>query len=236
MSFAQDTLLVFDRPGIAESPYISAEKSMQFELGTSFMEKTGIESFLFPSLMVRKYIGVQSEIRMTLNYTPQMMTIILGNERLNYDPIAFGIKRKLWKESRWIPEAAVLVNVFTPIQQLGHLFLIKNVNWELNFLFQQSLNKRFSVNYNFGYLTSEFSKDVVSTSFCLNFNLMDKIGFFAEVFTYNPIKDQGELGVDLGCTYSLGKYSQIDLSFINNNYKLNDYISCSIGYAYKFKR
>ena len=233
MSFSQDTLLVFDRPGIAESPYIVGRKSVQLEVGTAYTEKTGISSSLLPTFLLRKFIGLQTELRLTMNYEPQMLGIILSNNRLDLDPLALGLKHKLFKETNWLPEAGVIVNVFYPLQYFRSR--IDPINWEVNFVFQNTIRDDFSINYNLGYLvSSQFQKGVFSSSLCLTHNFSEKFGVFVEAFNYTPLREFNEYGYDLGCTYNLGRVSQIDFSIINNKYCERDYFSVMIGYAYKF--
>ena len=56
LGWTQDSIIVFDRPGIAESPYIVDVQRWQIETGVGYAEFSGISEAVLPSLLLRKYI------------------------------------------------------------------------------------------------------------------------------------------------------------------------------------
>jgi hypothetical protein len=230
--FSQDTLVVFDRPGVADSPYLVGKGIWQIENGITYSNKTGLSSSLIPSILLRKYVGYQTEIRVGINYEPQMMDIILDNEIHSYTPIAIGIKHKLWKEVKFRPEASLIVNTFSPIQKLGELRKSANSNFELGVQFQNNINSKLGINYNIGSLfTHNFSTSMLTYAICTNYSITNKISVFGEFFSYLSKQVSNEFGFDGGIVYFPSVHSQIDLSLVNNKFDKNHYFSLLIGYS-----
>ncbi len=234
---SQDTLIVFDRPGVAESPYLVGNRVWQIENGFTYLNKIGLSSSLIPSFLLRKFLGAQTEIRLGINFEPQMMHVILDNETHSYIPIAIGIKHKLWEELKYIPEASVIVNSFSPIQKLGKLNKSENYNFELGLQFQNNLNSNIGINYNIGTLiTHNFSNYILSYAICANYSLSNKVSVFGEFFSYMSKQIVNEFGFDGGIVYFPNAYSQIDLSVINNRFEKNNYLSVLLGYSFSLNK
>ena len=233
IAFAQDTTIVFDRPGIADSPYLVDNNIWQLETGLSYMKKSGIENSYLPSVMLRKYIGWKSELRLTCNYEPQMFSIIKKDLEENIDPFAIGFKHKLFKENNWIPEASVIINTYYPMQRINKIGKENHFNAEANFQFHNNINDRLGLNYNFGaIMTNDYKKGIMTYSFCLNINPHHRFGFFAEGFGYKALKNNtSEWGYDAGVLFYPNKKSQIDFSIIDNVFNKTHYASILIGYS-----
>lgn len=238
VSFSQDTLTVFDRPGIAESPYITDKENWQFESGFAYSKNGGLSEAILPSSMLRKSFFGNNELRISFNYEPQMMAIIKKHIANNYDPIAIGLKRKLWKENQFIPETAILINTYYPMQLLNKIKNSEVYNFEMNLLFQNNLNSKLTFNYNIGTIFSNlYKKGVLNYSFCLNLNLSKKTGLFVEAFGYKTLSDNNnELGWDAGFVFNPNPNSQIDFSFITNYYSNSSYGSLVLGYSFILKK
>ena len=233
ISFAQDTTIVFDRPWIADSPYLVDKKAWQIETGASYMKKSGLENSYLPSIMLRKYIGWKSELRLTCNYEPQMFSIIKRDLEENIDPIAIGLKHKIFKENEWIPEASMIINTYYPMQRINKIGKENRYNAEASFQFHHNINDRLGLNYNFGgIISNQFTNGILTYSFCLNINPHHHFGFFIEGFGYKPIKNNfKEWGYDAGILFYPTKKSQIDLSIIDNAFDKTHYASLLIGYS-----
>jgi hypothetical protein len=234
---AQDTLTVFDRPGVADSPYITDSENWQFETGLAYSENGGLSEAILPSAMLRKSFLGANELRIAFNYEPQMMALINRHISLDQDPIAIGIKRKILRESGFIPEASLLVNTYYPMQEISALGKTGTYNAELGFQFQNNLNEIFALNYNFGgIITDHHQKGILSYSLCLNITATDNLGFFTEIFGYSPLdSSQEEIGFDFGCVFNPTSNTQIDLSYITNYYNNSSYGSLLIGYSFILK-
>lgn len=237
VSFSQDTLTVFDRPGVADSPYITDKQNWQIESGFAYSQIGGFSEAILPSSMLRKSFFGGNELRFAFNYEPQMMAIIKKHMANNYDPIAIGIKRKVLKENRFIPETAILINTYYPMQLVNKIKKSDVYNFEMNLLFQNNLNSKVAINYNIGTNFSNFyKKGILNYSFCLIVNLSEKSGLFVETFGYKTLSDKNnELGWDVGFVFNPNPNSQIDFSFITNYYSDSSYGSLLLGYSFILK-
>jgi hypothetical protein len=231
--FSQDSLIVFDRPGVADSPYITGKGNWQLETGMAYAEVGGISEAILPSFMLRKSFLGANELRIAFNYEPQMMGIIKRHMALDQDPIALGIKRKLWKEHGVLPEASLIANTYFPMQLLNKISKSNTYNVELGLQFQNNFNDYFALNYNLGtIITNHYNTGIINYSLCLNISAKENLGFFIETFGYSPIQNEiSEIGFDFGCVFNPTEKSQIDISFIDNIYSNTHYGSLLIGYS-----
>ncbi len=237
-AFGQDSIIVFDRPGIADSPYIVESKAWQFETGFEFSDISGWSNFFLPSIMLRKALSSKDELRLTYNYSIQTMSLIMRDLSKGYTNIALGWKHKLWSENSCIPDASFIINTFFPLDQLKNIGHSKEYNVELGFQFQNNINHRFSLNYNLGTLFSNsFDKGALNTSLCVGISGTEKIGFFVEAFCVSPFQPLGfQPGFDFGVLFYPSKRTQIDVSLIDNTYVGVHYLSALIGYSFQISR
>ncbi len=238
MANAQDTSIVFDRPGIADSPYIVGENSWQFETGFEYADYSGLGDFVLPTIMLRKALSSIDELRITFNYGVQMMSLIKRDISKGYDNIALGWKHKIWNETAYLPDASFMINTFFPIQELKHVGHSKEYNVELGFQFQNTINRRFSLNYNLGTIfSSGFNKGALNTALCLGIAGTEKLGFFVEGFCVSPFKPFGmEPGFDFGALFYPSKRTQIDVSVIDNTYRGVHYYAVLIGFSFQMTK
>ncbi|MBX9851587.1 MAG: transporter [Cytophagaceae bacterium] len=233
VAVAQDTTVVFDRPGIADGPYLVRKKCIQLESGFAYSKYTGINNALAPFIMLRKSFFKRNEIRIGFNYQPQTLKIIDYNLKNNFIPIAIGIKQKLFREKKVIPEASLIINTFYPSQKIGRQANLNYLNLETVFQFQNNINKYFSLNYNAGLLFNQNNKRKnLFYAFCINWNVHPSITFFGEGFGYmNTNVKRQEYGLDGGIIINLKKRNQLDISYITNFYEGNKYYWISIGFS-----
>lgn len=234
---SQDSLIYFDRPGIAEGPYIVAKKTWQIETGCTYVEGASLKEIATPSVMLRKALFGPQELRLCFNTNPQMFAILNDPLRSGVATEMIGIKRKLFKEKGARPEASVLFNTFVPLKNLEKYALKDLATYELGVQFNHYIGKAYSLNYNFGILDNKrFKNGVVSqsTSFC--YQNSPKLGFFAEFFTYVPLESLPlETGIDGGILICPIPSCQIDLSYIQNFYNNSSYGSLLLGFSFQIK-
>ncbi len=235
LGWTQDSIIVFDRPGIAESPYIVDVQRWQIETGVGYAEFSGISEAVLPSLLLRKYIFKNTELRYAFNYEPQMLAIIKENIKSDFDPMALGIKTKLCKEKGIRPESSFLLNTYFPMQLIGKKNTSGTFNLETGFQCHNNFNETFGLNYNIGTIFSNIdTKGIIYYSSCLNIKVADNLGLFVETFGYVPLQKKLELGFDIGIVYNPNRNSQIDISIIDNIEFQNHYASVLIGYSIFF--
>jgi hypothetical protein len=232
-AFAQETPIVFDRPGIADSPYLVAQKTWQFETGIGYSALTGWRDVPNPSLMLRKAISKNDELRLTYNYGLQTIALTKDDLTMGFNHFALGWKRKLAREHKWVPESSFIVNMYFPFKLMNNIFHSGVYNFEAGFQFQNNLNSRFSLNYNVGtLLTNKYTRGTLTSSLCMNFNATEKLGFFVEGFLYAPFSQYVfEPGADAGFVFNPTKRTQLDFSIIENYYNRSHYLTLLIGYS-----
>lgn len=238
ISFSQDMPIAFDRPGIADSPYLVEKKTWQFETGIGYADITGWSDVPNPSVMIRKLVSSNDELRLTYNYGVQMISIIKSDFKKGFDHIALGWKHRICKENGAIPESSVILNTFFPVQRLSTFSHSGIYNFDASFQFQNTLNERFALNYNLGGLiTNTFKSGVLTSSVCLNIKGTERISFFTEAFVYAPLQ-YGEIdpGFDAGILFCPSKRLQFDLSIIDNYFGGLHYLTGLIGCSFQFGR
>jgi len=71
--FSQDTLVVFDRPGVADSPFLVPEKTYFLESGLGISDQSEVSDLLYPNIMLRKRILKTTELRLASSTFPQSL-------------------------------------------------------------------------------------------------------------------------------------------------------------------
>lgn len=233
---AQGSVLVFDRPGVADSPYLTMPKKWYFEAGYGLTSTCKWSDLLVPSCMLRRAICSKAELRIAVNTTPQSQDFITKTRTYDGNFTSVGFKQKLIKEKKFIPETAILVNTYSGLCFTKKRKLINAFGYETGFLFQNNLSKFFSINYNLGFISFLSQKSsYLNESTCLNFNLNDEIGAFVENFNYwNVNTNFFEASYDFGLIYGLKNKCQIDVSYIANHSKKHiHYGTLLLGFSLK---
>ncbi len=235
--FAQDAPIIFDRPGISDSPYIVDSNRYQFETGISLASVGNITDGLNPNIMFRKYLGKQTELRCTYNYMPLMMGMVFQIADGRNTPLAIGVKHKLLKEDKWIPEASFIVNTFYPIQKLGSLAKNNVFNVDAGFQFQSHINDYLAINYNVGGIfTNTYKNGILTYSLSFNGLVAKNLELFIEAYGFNANHSSPETGLDGGAIWYPNDWSQIDISLAVNRYQHANFSTILIGYSFAVDR
>jgi hypothetical protein len=233
--FSQDSQIVFDRPGISDSPYIVDSNRYLVESGIFFSNKGGLEDVFVPSILLRKYIFKKTEVRFSYNCSPQMMGIEFQKKSIADNTVALGLKHKLHYENDFFPEISFMVNTYFPT---GKLFTqVKNNGYfvDAGFQFQSNINDYVALNYNVGTLfNAQNPTGIITYSLCMNTMLIKDVEFFGEFFGYSPMKLAAEIGFDGGVIYYPNSWSQLDFSLVHNRYLSTSYLSLLVGYSFCF--
>ena len=237
LGFSQDAPVIFDRPGISDSPYIVDSNRWIVESGINFSDQSSLSSVLNPNIMVRKYLGFKTELRATYNYSPQMMGLINKNQVLGYNFVALGFKRKLLYENSWLPETSIILNSFYPTQRISSFTKNNIYNLEACFQFQSHITDYFALNYNLGTIfTNQYANGIINYSLCATGLIHKDIEAFVEGFGYSAAHELAEFGFDAGVIYYPNTWSQIDVSIVNNRYASLTYSGLFIGYSFSFDK
>ncbi len=233
--FAQDPQVVFDRPGISDSPYLVDSNRWLFETGIGATNKSNISDIIMPSIMLRKFIGWHTEARITYNYAPQMKYILNQNDLTGDLPIALGIKHKIRQEHNYYPETSFILNTYYPLQKIKNISQNNTYNFEGGFQFQNHILDELAINYNIGtIITNGMKKGALTYSICLTGLVHKNVEMFIEGFGYSPKTTRSEIGYDAGIIYYPNYWSQLDFTIIDNLFQSIHYVSAQVGYSFCF--
>ena len=232
-NFSQDTTLVFDRPGISDSPYLAKDGCFLLESGFNVKNKTTLKQTLKPSLLLRMSLFKNGEIRLSYNTLPQSIILNQLSEDITSEIFSLGCKYKLLKEDSWIPEAALMVNFSG--------FNLENYKndfcAETYLLLHHNITDKFGFNSNIGFIKLiSPDTDLAFFSACVNYNLHHKFGFFVESFNYYFFQRSfTETAFDLGLIFMIHDKCQLDFSYILNRDQLMLFKPCyNVGLSIQF--
>lgn len=201
----------FDRPGVADYPYLVAPRSLQTEFGFSYSPKFGLSETYFPSVLLRYSPHQRAELRFALNYEPSSIRYIRNNIKQNQDAGAIGTKIRIMDARRTRPAMSVGVNVVYPLQKLRnpHIGLLQT---EVVLHFMNNIGP-FGINYNVSYWWGgNQMRHTLQYAACFSYTIKQWEPF-AEVFGYGT--QQGfEPGFDIGLTYCPRPRFQVDISYM----------------------
>jgi len=236
LAYAQDSILVFDRPGVADSPYLTMPKKWYIEAGYGLTNSTKWSDLLAPSCMLRKSIYRKAETRIAINTTPQSNHFISKTKDFQGNFVSIGFKQKLFKEQKLRPETAIIVNTYSGLSFYRTNKFIGAFAYEAQLRFQNNVNDFLSINYNLGYIRYSSQKsDYFDLATCLNFTITNNLGAFVENFNYwNLNTNFFEASYDFGLIYSFMNQYQIDVSYIaNHSQKYDHYGTLQVGFSFK---
>jgi hypothetical protein len=221
---AQGSQVVFDRPGVADSPYLPNSNFGYLESGINLNFPPERLSFSILNCMLRKRIMQKIEGRIGVNCIPASYAI--SNAFSNSKDIPIYLASKIPLVSREKFAFSTLVSFISPLNFSQNAV-------EFNTLYQWDLNTRFSFNWNLGMIKS-FNHVVYSTSsFCGILNVTNDFSFFLESYNYLSFKLINEYGFDFGMTKIWFAKHQIDLSFLFNSWNNSLNTGISMGYSLK---
>ncbi|GAB4333136.1 MAG: hypothetical protein OHK0038_09150 [Flammeovirgaceae bacterium] len=240
LSHAQDTLQYsFDRPGIADLPYLVQAKHLQFETGIDYFNRGSYNRWQLPIFQFRTGISQNAELRLSVKHFQEDSTT---NEKLapfgwenGIAPITLGTKVLITKEKGWIPEIALMVNILLPFAG-DKKYRPKNAGHETLLLFNNNLSARWALNYNLGAIwEGESSNAIWMYAICPSYIFSEKWAIFVEHYAYIPDNEEGEYGYDGGVVFFPKKNVQIDLAGGISQTKSNNYWYIGTGFSYNFK-
>lgn len=220
----QDTAVTFDRPGVADSPYLIPKKSFQLESGFTYLTGNEILALAYPAVMARIRVANKYEVRLNVNYEPPSFSMSDYNNVKNFTGYSIGVKRKLWREKAGMPETAVMYNLVASANHRNLKLPVASYS-ELYFLFQNNFKNWLGINYNLAIILphAAVGSPLLHYSLCFNFNIAEKITLFAEHYFYKWINSTTEYNIDAGLMWLVHPKLQLDIAygvgFVKSNYK-----------------
>jgi len=159
-----------------------------------------------------------------------------GSDKISgLNPIKLGTKIGIAKAKGAWPEIAFVGNILLP--WIGEEeFRPDYITPDFRFIFLHALSDRFSLGYNLG---MEWNGSTPNGAFLytmvLGASLADKLAGFVELYGNTPEGDRAQHAFDLGLTYLLSPYFQIDVSYGNNYSGVNSSFF-NFGAAWQFAK
>jgi hypothetical protein len=240
-SFAQtesDTFYSFDRPGIADLPYLVSPKQLQLETGVDFFQRGSYKRWQLPIVQLRTGISKNAELRLSVKHYQQDSTTHEQTAPLGWEngvtPITLGAKLLISEEKEWIPETALMVNFLLPFTG-DKKYRPNNAGHETLLLFNNNLNDKWALNYNVGAIwEGESSNAIWMYAICPSYQLTSKIGVFVEHYAYLPDNSESEYGYDGGFVFFPKKHIQIDIAGGVSYTQSDDFWYVGTGFSYNF--
>lgn len=230
-----DSTVTFDRPGVADSPYLVRPNSVQYEMGTAWNNHLGLDEFVFPVMMFRYRIHKRAELRFCINYEPQSAKYLNYHHIKNIDPIMLGTKVKLFKEKKWRPEASIGTYLMFPINGFRKP-AISLMEVEIVSHFQNNFTSWFDLNYNFGYVYGGLlQRSSFEYAVCANFHPWKKFSLFIEHYGFYHQSGGYEPAWDAGLIFKPKKNLQLDLSVLQNYWDRTFQTYYMIGFSFNYQ-
>ncbi len=219
-----------DRPDQTECVFITPKFYLQAENGFSLEKNEEAEINLFyPSTLWKIGINPNLEVR--------LITEILSSKNnitrlTGLNPLVFGFKVKLAEENGFFP-ATSLIGQYSSAKIGKSEYHKVNSTPSFRFIFQNTLNDRFTLGYNLGVEWEEvhLRPDFIYT-ISLGTALNEKFGAYAEVYGFINSKERQSHYVDGGFTFMVNNDFILDFSgstHISNAYR-DGYVSLGISY------
>lgn len=215
-----------------ETPYLLDKNQFQIETSLGYKEFNNTEMiFISPSVLIKFGFSKFFEIRLITENNVIKSSIDSKNGLL---PIIIGFKTKLWKEKKWLPESAIVLQ--SGLNKIASTnFKTNHLTPEIIWMMQGNYSNNFSVNYNFGAKwdgenQQPYYTHKTTASYLLNPNYTVYSDFFGHFHTNEPSHQQ----VDLGIMYQLNENMMLDLSNgIGLNVESPKYF-CNLVYSIRF--
>ncbi|TXK49869.1 transporter [Pontibacter qinzhouensis] len=212
---AQDELpeMKTDRPDQTESSSIVPRRTVQLETGFFFQKDTQgdteLKSHAYPTALLR--VGVLKNVEL-LFLAAYRDSVIQKNDRRKLQgmgPLSVGAKVKLWNESGWRPEAALLFRVLLPTG--NRQFRPANPEPHMRLNLSHQLTDKMELAYNLVHGWAD-GYSVPGYTASLSYEVHDKISVFGEVF---GSKEEGEKAghqADAGILFLVLPNLQLDVA------------------------
>lgn len=204
-AFAQTP--VFDRPGVAETPFIPKRNTLQLEIGEElFQSRLHAPSWQVPGIMLRTSIADKAEVRLQYGYA-LFDQLWVENISAKNDPYCFGIKLPLYRNVDSSLHVSFLYQYkddlkFNEARQFGHDFILTI----------QKDYGTWSSNLNVGTVQLNTYGLALMTAFCQTWVYSGKWHFFAEPFCYARENAPINPGFDAGALFWPTPSVQLDVS------------------------
>ncbi len=203
-----------DRPDQTETPYLTAEKHLQFEWGITHtqVDKNSSE-FLSPTLLSKYAFNSNFEIRLITELST-LKDKTINSSITGLAPVQIGGKIRLAEEHSWLPKTSLIFHFALPKLASKNLRANK-VAPNFRFVMQNTISNKVALGYNIGAEWDGYSdRPTYIYTFAPGFNLSDRLYYYIEAFGFIP-STTGEFAqhsMDMGFAYKLNNDVKFDVS------------------------
>lgn len=168
-----------------------------------------IKVHAYPTALLR--LGLLEGIELRMQGALKDSVIENGTERRikGFGPLSIGTKVRLWQESGWRPEAALMAMLALPVG--SEVFRPDNPEPQFSLGFFNKLSEKMDLTYNLGY---GWKKGDAVSAYGVNVmrELTGNLTLFVEAFGEKQKGEQAEHQADLGLLYLLLPNLQLDVA------------------------
>ena len=190
-----------------ETPYLLKPGQFQVETALSYRKENAIDkTIVLPNSLLK--IGIISIIEFRIIYEQQF----LNNSISGTLPIMAGLKTKLWKEKKGLPEASIIIQTSIP-KLASNNFKQDNFAPELQLQLQGNYSDSFSINYNVGTKWDGFNKQPFFThKTTATYSINKNWYVYAEVFGHQHVFEPSHISYNNGLMYQINNNMILDFS------------------------
>ena len=203
--------MITDRPDQTESSTTVSPGYVQIETGLLHTKNESAGITEFPGTLFR--IGVSARIEARVGFSGWIFDDALDTNGFGDSELA--AKIFLWKESGWIPEAAIIAGVSIPTGEED--FSSERADPAVRCAFSHILTDRLSLGYNIAAEwvtdTNKHTQVFMPYTCALGIGVTERIGTYVEFFGEFPLKEDGDAAhlFNCGMTYSAAQNFQLDV-------------------------
>jgi hypothetical protein len=230
-----------DRPNASKTPELVKGNNLQFEVGFMKEKINGSQNqYQHPHALLRYGLFNALELRMEV-VSQTIKDNVSKNSLKGLAPVYFGVKAKILPENNWVPSIGALAEVGVPSLASGDFF-VDGIPFEFRTLFNNNINNKLSLQYNFGVAWNETNnqKDNKQWMYTISptYKIAKNFQVFLEEFAFLRNGTSAEHYVDGGVQYFLNKDLVLDvgagvgISEISSDY----YIEGGLSYRLNFSK
>jgi len=231
MSKAFSQEIVTDRPDQTESTITVGKNNFQIESGAIYQKIDNMNSFFWPSTLLRYGITNGIELRFMSQY--ESTKIGLDGSDIKYsgfNDLEFGTKIQFLRKEDLNTEIAFLSHVIIPTAKenltTNHIGVVNKLS------ISHEISDKIGLGYNIGY-DYVGQQSSLTYSFALGFQLSNSLGFYIEPYGEWGESNNYEGNFDLGISYLVNDNFQLDASYgVELN---NDMQYLSAGFSWRIQ-
>lgn len=209
--------IITDRPDQTEAPNLIPKGSFQVETGFVFendrVDNVEISNFAYNTTLLKYGVNEFLELRFISEYLGEKIAVAEDqySKSKGFSPLALGVKIKLADEKGFWPQAGFIghINLKTGAEEYTPSYTAA----DFRFTFAHTLSDRFALSYNLG---AEWNGETPEAAFLYTLSIAyvitDKLGVFAETYSFFPEEGKADNRADAGFTYKFSPVVQWDIS------------------------